>query len=156
VHEIAHCSTAWRWSMKTRLLYSVIAAVFMLAAALALGAAAQLGTVVVCVGSDGHTDVESSICTCSCCTVTSSHDERVHSGLVPASPSCSDCVDVPLRAAPLKSKESRFLPPNRHAKGLIRAQCCGGGCKNDLLVPVDYMDQHWQSLSSLSTVVLLT
>ena len=126
----------------------------MLATVLAMSGTAEFGAAVVCVGSDGHVDIESSVC--ACCTLTVSHDERVHSGLVPASPSCSDCVDVPLRVLPLKSKDTQLSAPLINAEGRPPALNWGGGSRTDLLVLGNQMDQHWQSLSSLSTVVLLT
>jgi len=126
----------------------------MLAAALALGSTGQLGGAAVCVGFDVHVDVDSSLCTC--CIVTSSHDGRVHSGLAPAIPSCDGCVDVQLRVSPLRSKEIQLSTSPLNAEGRTFALSCGAGCRNHLLVPADDMDQHWQCLSTLSTVVLLT
>jgi len=126
----------------------------MLAAMLVLSNAAQIGAAVVCKGSDGHRDVESSVC--SCCAVTALHDETLHDGSVPAGPSCSDCVDVPLRMPPLNPKASRLSPPDIVGESRVLALSCGMGCRDLLAVPAGVMDQHWQSLSHLSTVVLLT
>ena len=88
--------------MKTRLRRPMTATVFMLAAVLVLSNASQIGARVVCTGSDGHVDVEPSGCTC--CAVIVSDDERFDDGLAPTSPSCTDCVDVPLKVPILKSK----------------------------------------------------
>ncbi len=52
------------------------ATVCMLIAVLVLSSGARLGGAVVCVGSDGHVDIEASVC--SCCAVSESHDERDH------------------------------------------------------------------------------
>ena len=136
--------------MKTRLRRPMTATVFMLVAVLVLSNAAQIGARVVCMGSDGHVDVEPSGCTC--CAVIVSDDERFDDGLAPTSPSCSDCVDVPLRVPPLKSKAPQLLTPDNCAEGRTIAPRCGGV----FLVHGNQVDQHWQSLSSLSTVVLLT
>jgi hypothetical protein len=126
----------------------------MAAAVLILSNAAQLGAGVFCIGSDGHVDIESSVC--ACCTPAVPHDDQVESGLAPASPSCSDCVDVPLRLVPLKAEDTRFCPPFINTEGSPVAVSRAGGSRTVLLVPGNHMDQHWRSLSSLSTVILLT
>jgi len=128
------------------------ATVLMLAAMLALSNAAQLGSSVVCVGSDGHIDVETVVCTC--CSVPASHGESFHSELAPSIPSCSDCVDVPMSVPSDKSGTPLLSTPQ--AEGRMIALSIAGGCRTGLLFPANQMDQHWQSLSSLSTVVLLT
>ena len=130
------------------------ATVLVLAAALVLSNAAQIGAGVVCMRFDGHDDVELSVCTC--CAVIVSHNERIDCGLTPTSPSCSDCVDVPLRVPTLKSKAPQLSTPDNGAEGRTVAPSCGGVCRIDLLVHGNQMDQHWHSLSSLSTIVLLT
>ncbi len=124
-----------------------------LAVLLCLGGAAQFGAAVVCIGSDGHVDAEPSVCTC--CAGTASHDDRVHSGLMPASPTCSDCVNVLLRMPPLRSRDAQLSTPHIGAEERMPAQSCGS-CRIDLVVPAKQMDQHWQSLFPVSTVVLLT
>lgn len=126
----------------------------MLGAVVGIGSTAQIGAAVICVGFDSHVNVESSLCTC--CIVYASHDEGVHSGQAPTSPGCSDCMDVPLRVPPFKSKKPQLSTPRINAEGRTAALICGGGWRNDLLVPADPMDQRWQSLSPLSSVVLLT
>ena len=65
-------------------------------------------------------------------------------------------MDVPLRVPPFKSKKPQLSTPRINAEGRTAALICGGGWRNDLLVPADPMDQRWQSLSPLSSVVLLT
>lgn len=130
------------------------ATVFILAAALALSNATQIGAGVVCLVSDGQVDVEPSVCTC--CAVMVSHDEGVDHGLAPTTPSCSDCVDIPLRVPTLKSNAPQPSTRGMSAEFGTVAPNCGGSCRIDLLVHGNQMDQHWQSLSSLSTVVLLT
>lgn len=126
----------------------------MLAAALVLSNAAQLGAFVACVGSDGHIDVESSLCTC--CTVSGSHDDEGHSGLTSSHPGCSDCVDVPLKVPLFKSKKTDLSTPHNGLENSTHAHLMGGGWSNDRLFLADRMDRLWQSLSLRSTVVLLT
>ena len=151
-YDLGPCSvTHWR-SMKTRPRHPMTATVLTLAAMLALSNAAQLGSSVVCVGSDGHIDVETSIC--ACCFEPSSHDEIFHSELAPAIPSCSDCVDVPMSVPSDKSGTPLLSTPQ--AEGRIVGLSSAGDCGTGLLFEAKQMDQHWQSLSPLSTVVLLT
>jgi len=126
----------------------------LVAAVLVLSNVAQLGSAVVCVGSDGHVAVEPSVC--ACCAVTASHDERVPAGLAPASSSCSNCVDVPLRVSLLKPKAPQLSTADFNAEGRTLASACDGRSRFDFVVHVNHTDQHWQSLSSLSTIVLLT
>jgi hypothetical protein len=126
----------------------------LVAAVLVLSNVAQLGSAVVCVGSDGHVEVEPSVC--ACCAVTASHDERVPAGLAPASSSCRNCVDVPLRVPPLKPKAPQLSAADINAESRTLASTCNGRSSFDFVVHVNHMDQHWQSLFPLSTVVLLT
>ena len=130
------------------------ATVCMLAAVLVLNSGAQLGGAVVCVGSDGHVDVETSVRTC--CAVSVSHDMRVYAERTPASCVCKDCVDVPLRVPPLKPKTPQLSTADINAEGRALASTCDGSSRFDFVVHVNHMDQHWQTLFSLSTVVLLT
>ena len=130
------------------------AAICMLGAVVGLSSTAQLGAAVVCVGIDGRDEDESSPCTC--CIVYASHDEGVRFSQAPTSPECSDCVGVPLKAPPFKSKEPQLFTPRINTEGRTAAWVCGGGWRSDLSLPIDAVDQHWRSLSQLSTVVLLT
>jgi len=140
--------------MKTRLRRHLTATVFVLAAALVLSNATQIGAGVVCLVSDGRVDVEPSVCTC--CAAIVSHDEGVDHGPAPTSPSCSDCVDIPLRVPTLKSNAPQPSARDMSAEFRTVAPSCGGVCRIDLLVHGNQKDQQWQSLSSLSTVVVLT
>jgi len=126
----------------------------MLATVLVLSNVAQLGSAIVCVGSDGHIDIESSVCTC--CAPTASHDGWARTGPAPANPSCSDCVDVPLRVPPLKPKAPQLSTADIDAEGRMPASTCNGRSRFDFVVHAKHMDQHPQSLLSISTVVLLT
>ena len=126
----------------------------MLAAVLVLGNSAQLGAAVLCVGSDGHVEVESWLC--ACCSGTASRDAGTHSGLAPASPSCDDCVDVPLKVPPLEPKAPQLFTAHINAGCCTPASSCSAGSSAGLLVHRNQMDQHWQTLSCLSTVVLVT
>jgi hypothetical protein len=65
-------------------------------------------------------------------------------------------VAVPLRVPPLKPKAPELSAAEFNAEGRTLASTCGGRSRFDFVVPVNHMDLHWQSLSFLSTVVLLT
>jgi len=128
--------------------------VFTFAALLVLSNAAQLGASVVCVGSDGHIDVRPSFC--ACCSAPDSHGERVPSELAPAIPSCSDCVEVPVMVTSVESRAPQLSVPQITAEGRIVAQSGARSFGTGLLFPGSRMDQQRQSLSPLSTVVILT
>ncbi|MCP4896753.1 MAG: hypothetical protein GY906_07215 [bacterium] len=130
------------------------AKVCLLAAVLVLGNVAQLGSAVVCVGAD--CDVEVEPLDCNCCAVTDSNNENLPAGLAPSSSSCSYCVDVPLSVPPLKPKTPQLSSTDINADGRTFASTCDGRSDFDFVVHANHMDQHWQSLFSLSTVVLLT
>ena len=126
----------------------------MLAAVLVLSNVVQLGSAIVCVGSDGRVDIEPSVCIC--CAEAVSHDGRARTGPAPASSSCSDCVYVPLRVPPLKPKAPQLSTADINAEDRMLDSTSDGRAKFDFAVHVNYMDQQWRSLLSLSTVVLLT
>jgi hypothetical protein len=130
------------------------ATVCMLAMALALGGAAQLDSMVVCVGSNGHIDVESFLE--GCCTLTASDNKSGGAGRTPAVSSCGDCADVQLKKPPLRSKRTHLSPPDLHAVCNLCSQCSGGGSMVRVSDASDRIDQRWRSLVPLSSIVLLT
>jgi len=140
--------------MKTRLRRPMTATVLMMAAALVLSNASQIGARVVCIVSDCHVDIEPSVC--SCCSVNASDNEMFDFDPPHTNPSCSDCIDVPLSVPPLTSKPPQLSTPENSAEGRTAAPSCGGDCRINLVVRGNQMDQHWLSLVPLSTIVLLT
>jgi hypothetical protein len=137
--------------MRPRLLMTATACT--LAALLVLSNAAQAGTAVVCVGFDGHIDIETLLE--GCCISGTSGDQSGNAGLVPATSGCGNCTDVQLKAPPLKSKESHLSHPDLDSGCILCSLCCSGGSEARSEGTADRMDLHSRSLAPLSTVVLL-
>ena len=143
-----------RMKTQTHLRQTITATVCLLVAVLAVGSAGLLGATIICVGSDGHIDVEWSLCTC--CTVPSSHDEKDSYGLAPTAPSCGgDCVDVELGVTLLNSTDNLFSPPDVNAESRTVVLSSDRSCNDLLAVPANHRDRRSQVLASLSTVVIL-
>ena len=128
--------------------------VFTFAALLVLSNAARLGVSVVCVGSDGHVDVEALIC--GCCSAPASAAGNVHPDLAAADPSCTGCVDVQMTVPYVETRTPTLSARHINTAGRIVGPGCAGGCRTGPVVSGNPMDQHWRSLAPLSTVVLLT
>ena len=130
------------------------AAAWILACVFITGSGIQLGAAVVCLGSDGHVDVESFLA--SCCTSKRSDDPGAGTRFNAGSSSCGDCVDVQLKAPPLTSREDWLASPGSDTERPVCGPrgCCDGG--NRLSKPTELEDQHWRAVTSLSSVVLLT
>ena len=131
--------------MKKRLRPSMTATVCMLAAVLAVGGTAQFGIAVVCVGSDGHIEVESVFD--DCCSPAASHDEA-------GARSCGDCEDVRLKVPHWRTKETQLSSPSIVAE-VHTILSHDSGCRN-LPFRADHVEQNSKALSLLATVVLLT
>ena len=129
------------------------ATAFTLAAVLVLGSAAQLGIAVVCVGFDGHIDIESLLE--GCCISGNSNDLQGNVGLVLAGSACGDCTDVQLKAPRLRSKESRLSAPGLSTGSI---PCSRSSLSARSVRPADAADtdQRRQTLKPLTTVVLQT
>jgi hypothetical protein len=128
-------------------------AIWVLAAVTASGSGALLGAGVICVGFDDHIDVESWL---DGCCVTAKSDLQTTGVVGTPSNSCGDCVDVQLRDSSFKSKRSFLSPPVDDDGCVLCALCCNGGREARSADAINRMDQHSQSLSPLSTVILLT
>lgn len=140
---------------QTHLRQAMTGTVCLLAAVFAVGSAGLLGAAVVCVGSDGYIDIESSLCTYS--TVPTSHDEKVSSGLAPKGPICGgDCVDVELRVTLLNSNDTLLSPPDVNVESRTVVVSSDRNCTDLLAIPANHRLQRSQVLASLSTVVILT
>lgn len=126
----------------------------MVVAMLVLSTATQLGAAVVCVGFNGHIDLESILT--GCCISGISGGQNRNAALVAGASTCGDCTDLQLDAPPLRLKESALHHP------VLDADCtaCSPGCGAVRAVgnadAFHDMDQHSQYLSALSTVILLT
>jgi hypothetical protein len=129
-------------------------AVWLLAAVLSLGYGAQVGATVVCVGADGHIDIESSID--DCCTPAPADGQRDGVKTAWSASSCGDCVDVQLKAPPFNPKKDRLSRIDLDCgRPLCESLSCRG-CGRNSIDPSSRLDQHSRLLVSLSTVVLLT
>jgi len=140
--------------MMTRPRHPMTATICMLAAALTLGGAGQLDAVVVCVGPDGHIDVESFLD--GCCTSATAGDKDGGAGPTLAGSACGDCADVQLTKPPLRTKRSHLSQPDHDAGCIPCSLCVGGGSRAPSADAADRIDQHWRSLVPLSSIVLLT
>jgi len=129
------------------------ATVSLAAVMLILSNTAWLGSAVVCVGFDGHVDVESLFE--GCCNPDTPDSPSSDKGFVPADPNCGDCTDVELKASSLRSRECQLSHPDLGTGCPVGKQSLGGkrSVRSEVVVG---MDQHWHSLVTISSVVLLT
>ena len=116
-----------------------------------LGGAFQAGAAVLCVGADGHTDIEVALEGC-CVTSTQARDDGSGSAGVSLDTSCGNCSDIRLDLEPLNKQKRRFSPPERAAVGTLSL---GRGCDEPTRAPDGRSDHHSRFTSPLSTVVLL-
>ena len=116
-----------------------------------LGGAFQAGAAVLCVGADGHADIEVALEGC-CVTSTQARDDGSGSAGVSLDPSCGDCSDIRVDLEPLNKEKHQFSPPERAAVGTLSL---GRGCDEPTRTPDGRSDHLSRSTSPLSTVVLL-
>ena len=141
-------------SMRKQPIHPVAATVLLLTAVLILGNVGQLGSAVICIGFDGHVDIESLLKGC-CAPGTSSASTE---GTLAAGfdSSCGGCTDLQLNYLPFTAQKYHWTqsdvdcgcvprPPSFSVCGTVRCSVC-----------ITETDQHAESLSVLSTVVLLT
>lgn len=75
--------------------FRVRSAAWILAVALVFGGFAEAGPAVLCIGDDGHTDVEYSLA--GCCVLESDEAELTNSvAMIAGRSGCDDCVDLGL------------------------------------------------------------
>ena len=116
-----------------------------------LGGAFQAGAAVLCVGADGHTDIEVALEGC-CLTSTQAHDDSSGSAGVSLDTSCGSCSDIRVDLEPLNKQKHRFSPPERAAVGTFSLGC---GCDEPNRARDGRSDDHSRSTSPQLTVVLL-
>ena len=114
----------------------------------------QIGAAVVCVGADGHIDVESVFD--GCCNPVAADDHGAGVNVVVDGSSCGDCVDVQLRMVPLKTREGWLFSPTISAGLRSMTSSCLSGADGRNSFPPNCSDRQSQSLTLLSTVILLT
>ena len=116
-----------------------------------LGGAFQAGAAVLCVGADGHTDIEVALDGC-CLTSTQAHDDSSGSAGVFLDTSCGSCADIRVDLEPLNKQKHRFSPPERASVGTLSLGCGGD---EPTRARDGRSDHHSRSTSPQSTVVLL-
>lgn len=114
----------------------------------------QIGAAVVCMGADGHIDVESVFD--GCCSPVVHGEHFAGPSLVAATSSCGDCVDVQLRVVPLKTREGSLSSPDTIAGVRSNVSSGGGNCGGRNAISHGVNDRRSQALTFLSTVILLT
>ena len=125
----------------------------MLIALFATTGGAQVGAAVVCVGADGHIDVESFFD--GCCSPVLPDDHGPDVNVLVDGSSCGDCVDVQLRMVPLKTREGSLSFPAL-AAGFRSNASSGSGAVGQKAQSQYFDDRSSRSLALLSTVILLT
>ncbi len=130
------------------------AAVYLLIALFATTGGLQIGGAVVCVGADGHIDVESFFDGCCMPVVPDEHGAGVN--VVVDGSSCGDCVDVQLRMVPLQTRQGWLPSPNFSTGARSIVSMCGAGAGAQKALFQEVTNLSSQSLTLLSTVILLT
>jgi len=125
----------------------------MLAAVLVLSSAAQLGGAVVCLGLDGHVDVESLLE--GCCISGTAGDPGEDAGLALAGATCGDCTDLQLKMSLLRSKGLHLTQQDLDADCVACSPRAVDG-RSASFKNVSETDQRRQTLKPLTTVVLQT
>ena len=110
-------------------------AVWLLTAAFAFGGVAEAGPAVLCIGDDGHSDIEYSLAGC-CVLETDDAEQTESAAMIASRPGCDDCVDLGLDQNSLKAGKRLFPAPEatllrlslpqreiRGAKTSAAAQC---------------------------------
>ena len=129
------------------------ATALILAMFLVLSNATQVAGVVVCVGLDGHVDIESIFD--GCCISGPAGDRGDTTELSAADSGCNGCTDVQLKAPPLRSEEIQPVQPDRNAGCPACALLSATEIETRTTEGAD-SDQHWKTLTPIATVVLLT
>ncbi len=117
-----------------------------------VGGASLTGSLVLCVGSDGHTDLEVALGFC-CVEVETTHANADGDHSASLVDPCGDCSDIELDATPLTKQKRRLEPPQSAAMletvqvGVPTVSAADSGPSRGAGSP---------HLDALSTVVLLT
>jgi hypothetical protein len=116
-----------------------------------LGGAFQAGAAVLCVGADGHADIEVALESC-CVTSIEARDDGSGSAGVSLDTSCGSCSDIRLDLEPLNKEKHQFSPPERAAVGTLSL---GRDRDEPTRAPDGRTDRLSRSAAPQSTVVLL-
>ena len=126
-------------------------AVWILAAALALGGIAEAGPAVLCIGEDGHTDVEYSLSGC-CVLVVDAREQALQLSADSGGPGCDDCVDLGLDQNILKAGKKLLPAPKATILRLGSSQGETGGANTSAETQ---RNVHASLTTVLSSTVLL-
>jgi hypothetical protein len=108
---------------------------------------------IACVCPDGEVGVEAAW-VCSCCYPADSDGIAADMGSASGNPSCSDCVDVPLRMPPTKNDHPRLHAVTVEGSGHSTPIACAPGFERERTARPD--QGHRLTLALLASVVLLT
>ena len=131
-----------------------VATAWCLSLALALGGAVDLGAAVLCVGFDGHVDVEYILAGC-CVSSASSQGQPTTVTMGSGTPACGACVDLEV-GEPLSKREKNQNPtPDPGVTNDNPQTENSGGTSSRQTALVVRLDLHSDALASLSTIILL-
>ena len=101
--------------------FRVRSAAWILAVALVFGGFAEAGPAVLCIGDDGHTDVEYSLA--GCCVLEIDDAELITSvAMIASRPGCDDCVDLGLDQDSLIAGKKLLPAPEAAQVRLLSSQ----------------------------------
>ena len=127
-------------------------AAWILAVALAFSGIAEAGPAVLCIGDDGHTDVEYSLADC-CVLTADAREQTVQLSSNSGGPRCDDCVDLGLDQNILKAGKKLLPIPEAALLRLSSSQSETRGAETFAAVR---RTVHESLTSVLSSTVLLT
>jgi hypothetical protein len=123
-----------------------------LTALLVNGAAGGGVGAIACICPDGQINFEGA--DCACCDPVDSDDHVVDAAWAPVQPSCSDCVDVPLRTPPIEANPLQLEDGTVTARGHATPAVSAAGSERSCPAPPGL--GHRLSLELLSSVVIQT
>ena len=130
-----------------------VASACCLVLAVTVGGAAQLGAAVLCVGVDGHVDVEYTLT--GCCTSSATSPNQMVAATPGSEPgSCGACVDLDITSPPLKDDKTQLSVARSVMESSVHPLPLGSNCAHGLVV-VDRPHDHSGDRARHSTVVLL-
>jgi len=137
--------------MKTTPHLQMRSAVWILALVFAFGGIAETGPAVVCIGDDGHSDIEYSLA--GCCVFVADEPEQIQEVLKNTDrPGCNDCVDLGLDQNSLKAGKKLLPAPE---VTVLRDSLTGGDLKGAIAPAAAQYIDHESLTTALSSIVLL-
>ncbi|MBW2278266.1 MAG: hypothetical protein JRF63_12285 [Deltaproteobacteria bacterium] len=125
------------------------ATVWALVVVITVSGTSLAGSLVLCVGSDGHVDLEAALGPC-CLTDVDGGDGDLETALVDT---CGSCADIELDATPLTKEKQRLEPPHFVATDMPGQATICTATIVDSGLGTESGPPH---LEGLATVVLLT